>query len=315
MNALFIKPSSLGDIVHGLQLAESLKREIDDLKISWVSREMFAPLVESCRTVEEVFIFNRKGGLRDFIRLLGDVRKREFEWVIDLQGLFRSGLICFFSRGENKAGRADAREGAKFFYPKMPPLPETGKGSHALEILLQFRKLFDLPPELSGAIQFNSDLPEAIKDKLLSNNSATKLLLFPESRRAEKVWPYFKELSSQLLKTRKDIQIIWAASEAIKVDLPFPGGQFVNLSGETSIESLPALIESADIVLSNDSGPMHLAAALNKPTLGLFGPTSPNRFGPWGQLDRVLTAPDGDLRNLPISKVQEQTEYEIDKNI
>ena len=89
----------------------------------------------------------------------------------------------------------------------------------------------------------------------------------------------------------------------------------MNLSGETSIESLPALIETADIVLSNDSGPMHLAAALNKPTLGLFGPTSPTRFGPWGQLDRVLTAPDGDLRNLPISKVQEQTEFEIDKNI
>ena len=315
MNALFIKPSSLGDIVHGLQLAESLKREIDDLKISWVSREMFAPLVESCRTVEEVFIFNRYGGLWDFIRLLGDVRKREFEWVIDLQGLFRSGLICFFSRGENKAGRADAREGAKFFYPQMPPLPETGKGSHALEILLQFRKLFDLPPELSGAIQFNSDLPEAVKDKLLSNNSAAKLLFFPESRRAEKEWPYFEKLSSRLLKTRKDIQIIWVASKPIEVDLPFPREHFVNLSGETSIESLPALIETADIVLSNDSGPMHLAAALNKPTLGLFGPTSPTRFGPWGQLDRVLTAPEGDLRNLDISKVQEQTEFEIDKNI
>ena len=77
---------------------------------------------------------------------------------------------------------------------------------------------------------------------------------------------------------------------------------------------MPALIKSADIVLSNDSGPMHLAAALNKPTLALFGPTNPNRFGPWGQLDRVLMAPDGDLRNLTISKVKEQTEREIEIN-
>ena len=315
MNVLFIKPSSLGDIVHGLQLAESLKTEIEDFNISWVSREMFAPLVESCCTVGETFIFNRHGGLRDFFRLLGDIRKKRFDWVIDLQGLFRSGVICGFSKGENKAGRADAREGASVFYQKTPPMPETGNEPHALEILLQFKKLFDLSPELSGAVQFDSALPEALQKIFVSNNSATKLLCFPKSRRAKKEWPFFKELSSQLLQARKDIQVIWADSETIEVDLPFPEGRFVNLCGKTSIESLPALINRADIVLSNDSGPMHLAAALNKPTLALFGPTNPNRFGPWGQLDRVLMAQNGDLRSLTVSSVQEKIECEIEKNI
>ena len=116
-----------------------------------------------------------------------------------------------------------------------------------------------------------------------------------------------------MLQARKDIQIIWADSETTEVDLPCPGDRFVNLCGKTSIDSLPALINNADLVLSNDSGPMHLAAALNKPTLALFGPTNPNRFGPGGQLDRVLIAPAGDLRNLTVSRVKEKIESEIEE--
>ena len=60
MRILFIKPSSLGDIVHGLQLAESLRQDFPGISISWVVREMFAPLVSCCDTVDEVLIFNRK---------------------------------------------------------------------------------------------------------------------------------------------------------------------------------------------------------------------------------------------------------------
>ena len=79
--------------------------------------------------------------------------------------------------------------------------------------------------------------------------------------------------------------------------------RFVNLSGCTGIEELPALIASSDLVVVNDSGPMHLAAAMKKQVVALFGPTDPRRFGPWGQLENVLTAPDADLARLPVAQV------------
>ena len=77
----------------------------------------------------------------------------------------------------------------------------------------------------------------------------------------------------------------------------------VNLSGCTAIEELPALIDSADLIVANDSGPMHLAAAMHKPVVALFGPTDPKRFGPWDQMENVLSAPDADMSRLPATQV------------
>src|SRR5436305_11497657 len=89
---LIIKPSSLGDIVHALQVATSLKAQHDGLRISWVVREIFAPIVRACDAVDRVFVFERGGGAKGFIRLTKELRKTKFDYVFDLQGLLRTGL-------------------------------------------------------------------------------------------------------------------------------------------------------------------------------------------------------------------------------
>src|SRR3954470_21496130 len=75
---LIIKPSSLGDIVHGLQVATSLKAQCEELRISWIVREMFAPLVRICPAVDRVFVFERAGGAKSFLKLMSEVRKTKF---------------------------------------------------------------------------------------------------------------------------------------------------------------------------------------------------------------------------------------------
>ena len=109
---LVIKPSSLGDIVHALQVVQTLARERPDCRISWVVRERFAGLVQAAPFVHEAIIFRRRDGWRAFVQLLRQLRQRRFDAVWDMQGLLRSGLMTAAARAPQKWGRRDAREGA-----------------------------------------------------------------------------------------------------------------------------------------------------------------------------------------------------------
>jgi len=301
MDILIIKPSSLGDIIHGLQFAESLRSEIDNVRINWVSRELFAPLVKTCHTVDHTHVFQRKGSIYNFFKLIHEIRQTHFDWVLDLQGLFRSGILCRFAHADNKAGRSDAREGAGWSYQTRVPLPDAGRNAHALDILMEFRRLFGQTPSEPPSLRFNSKLSDN-SQAALGRVQAKRVLIFPESRREEKEWPHFQELTMKLLDQTPALQLVWVATQPTELESN-ASDRLVNLSGRTGIEELPSLIDSADLVVTNDSGPMHLAAAMHKPVVALFGPTNPKRFGPWGQLNNVLTAPDANLAKLLPAKV------------
>src|SRR3954471_9300112 len=90
---LIIKPSSLGDIVLALQVATSLKAQRDGLRISWVVREIFSPIVRACEAVDHVYVFERRGGAKGFLKLTRELRRKKFDYVFDMQGLLRTGLI------------------------------------------------------------------------------------------------------------------------------------------------------------------------------------------------------------------------------
>src|ERR1051325_6586934 len=145
---LIIKPSSLGDIVHGLQVATSLKAQRDDLRISWVVREIFAPIVRACEAVDHVYIFERNAGAKGFLRLMREIRKTKFDYVFDMQGLLRTGLMTSRTLATHKVGRSDAREMAGVFYKQKVPLPPDGRRSHAMDIMLQFCPVLGAKPEL-----------------------------------------------------------------------------------------------------------------------------------------------------------------------
>ncbi|MDP7049791.1 MAG: glycosyltransferase family 9 protein [Verrucomicrobiota bacterium] len=257
--------------------------------------------MESCDTVDHTHVFHRKGSVGGFVRLIREIRQTHFDWVLDLQGLFRSGMLCRFAQADNKAGRSDAREGAGWFYQTTVPLPAAGREAHALEILMEFKHLFGQMPGEVPPLRFDTKLSDA-NQAALSQATTKRVLIFPESRRLEKEWPHFQELTETLLDLTPELQLVWVATQPLNPKMP-TSDRFVNLSGCTSIEELPAMIASSDLVVANDSGPMHLAAAMKKQVVALFGPTDPRRFGPWGQLENVLTAPDANLARLPAAQV------------
>ncbi|HUR56260.1 MAG TPA: glycosyltransferase family 9 protein, partial [Opitutaceae bacterium] len=277
---LIIKPSSLGDIVHGLQVATSLKAQRESLRISWVVREIFAPIVRACEAVDRVYVFERNAGAKGFLRLTKELRKTKFDAVFDFQGLLRTGLMTSRVHAKKKVGRSDAREMSGLFYDQKVPLPPDGKRSHAIDILLQFLPVLGAKPELRGALKFRE--VDSLNLRFADARGGVKpIVMFPDSRRAEKCWGGFKQLTELLLREEKNRKVIWAGSNYVHDRAAYPPAQFFNLTGNTSLVSLPALIKRADWVIANDSGPMHLAAALGVRVLGIFGPTDPRLFGPY----------------------------------
>jgi heptosyltransferase I len=307
---LIIKPSSLGDIVHGLQVATSLKAQVSGLRISWVVREIFSPIVRACEAVDRVYVFERNAGAKGFIKLTKELRKTKFDYVFDMQGLLRTGLMTSRTIANRKVGRSDAREWSGMFYTDKVPLPPEGKRSHALEILLQFCPVLGAKAELAGQLRFRE--LEGLNLRFAQGRGGSKpIVIFPDSRRAEKCWGGFKQLTELILRADKRAKIVWAGSNYVHDRGAYPEIQFVNLTGNTSLVSLPALIKRADWVIANDSGPMHLAAALGIRVLGIFGPTDPRLFGPYplgAPTNVVVQAPVGDLKLLSAKDVYSRFE-------
>lgn len=301
---LIIKPSSLGDIVHALQVATSLKAQVEKLRISWVVREIFAPIVRACDAVDHVYVFERAAGAKGFLRLTSELRKKKFDAVLDMQGLLRTGLMTSRVHAKRKIGRSDAREMSGLFYDEKVPLPPEGKRSHALEILLQFCPALGAKAELRGTLKFRE--VDSLNLRFMTSRGGEKIVMFPDSRRAEKCWGGFKQLTELLLREDRTRKVVWAGSNYVHDRAAYPPEQFFNLTGNTSLVSLPALIKRADWVIANDSGPMHLAAALHVRVLGIFGPTDPRLFGPYplnAPTNVVVQAPVGDLKLLSAKEV------------
>ena len=105
---LILKPSSLGDIIHALQVATTIKAQRPDVRISWVVREIFAPIVRASTAVDQTYVFERKGGTKGFLRLTRELRKVKFDYAFDMQGLLRTGLLMSRVHAKHKVGRTDA---------------------------------------------------------------------------------------------------------------------------------------------------------------------------------------------------------------
>lgn len=301
---LIIKPSALRDIVHGLQVAASIKAQKPEWRISWIVRDIFAPLVRSCTAVDQVFVFQRHEGARGFLNTMRDVRRQEFDVVCDFQGLLRTGLMTKWTRARRKVGRPDAREGAGFFYHEKIKLPPAGKTAHALENLLQFCPVVGAEPRLVGPLRFR-DVDRLSLTFMEPRKGQRPILLFPDSGQDNKKWNGFSQLTSLLIR-EAGRKVVWAGNHYLPCRESFPDGAFINLTGNTSLTSLPALLTKADWVISNDSGPMHLSAAMGFKTIGLFGPTDPRLFGPYplkSPTNYAIQAPVGDLNLLSAKEV------------
>jgi lipopolysaccharide heptosyltransferase I len=299
VKVLIIKPSSLGDIIHTLRVVQLLVRSCGGMEIHWVVKKGLEGILEASGIVDQIFLFERGGGFFKYYRLGQRLRAEKYDCVLDLQGLLRSAVLAKWANGKQTLGRADGREGATLFYQSVGE-PDRQRELHAIERIIPFVEEFGvehIDDRLSVDFQA-CDHANSLDVCNLPTNER-HIVLFPESRRKEKVWPHFRQLTEKLVKAKLGSVLI-AGNH--------PDDQFqdcIDLRGKVSLRALPVLVGKAALVVSNDSAPLHLASAVGCPLIGLFGPTEASRYGPYPQLEpntTVLSSPTETMAGISVSK-------------
>lgn len=295
---LVIKPSSLGDIVHALQVVQNVARHFPDCRITWVARDRFAPLVEAAPFVHEVIHFRRKEGLRGQMNVMKQLRSRRFDVVWDMQGLLRSGLMAAAAKSPEKRGRNDSREGAALFTRKVP-MPAGPGPHHAIPVLQEFAKTLGIDEDIAIPLELKPG-PDFPWCGFFQGDPSRTFVIFTDSRGAEKEWPKFSPLTRLILDRIPNSRVAWCAGKPTAPDFEVPEDRFLNLTG-CPFDEMIALSRQPSVFIGNDSGPMHLSAATGNRVLAIFGPTSPDRFGPWppgSPRTASIVAPGGILADL-----------------
>lgn len=314
-NILIIKMSSLGDVIHALPSLYVLRKTYPQARITWAVHEAFAGILPGKPWIDEVYIVDRKR-IRDFSYLKSvrrDLHSRNFDLVIDFQMIAKSAMIAFLSGCSNRIGYNDAREGS-FLVSR--PIKGAYKNGHIIEQLL------DVVRYLGGTVDciafplhdYSKEL-SAVRNILEKRGVRGKfVLLVPGTRGELKKWPI--ESWGQLAKRLADHKIYTVVSGTKgEVELGqeiqrISASLFtVSMMGETSILELCALEKLASLHISGDTGPLHIANAVHTPILALFGPTLPDRSGPYGNADSDVIMADNPgskscrMSSIPVDKV------------
>ena len=291
---LFIKPSSLGDIVHAMPACTAIRRAYPKARLTWLVKHQWAGLVERIDGVDRVWpVESTFNGWFSQVSLL---RAERFDLVVDLQGLFRSAAIGWFSGSPLLVGFANGREGSPWFYSRRVPVPQLEM--HAVDRYLLLAKAVGAGE--SGTPEFRFRIPQTDYeevDRLLSRSGMTLgtswIAMNVSARWPTKRWPAasFAEVADRLQQERCGAVVLIGGPDEredvaeVRRIMKTP---VIDLAGATTVGLLPALLSRASLLITNDSGPMHVAAAVGTPIVALFGPTSAARTGPYGVGHDVL---------------------------
>lgn len=274
-SVLLLKPGSLGDVVHALPCAAAVRQTWPGAHISWVVDPRWAEVLDDNPDVDRRILFPREkfSGLRGgvaFRQWLRGLRFLEPDLVIDLQGLLRSGLMCRASRGGHRVGGSDAREGARLFYD------ETIRVDRPLHAADRYRQI----STGAGAV-FSKGMIFPLPPGTPPNLSPPTpfILLHPFSRGKSKSLGLGEVAALCEFLAPARVVLVGGAHEAPEK----LGAHVINLLGATSLLQLIWLIRRAEFIVSVDSGPAHLAAAVTDRLLAIHTWSDPRRVGPYNR--------------------------------
>jgi len=307
MRILLIKLSAIGDVIHTLPALAALRKRYPHAHIGWVVSEAASDLLCSHPMLDEVIVFPRHRfgelcrNLRqwpDLIRearsFIHHLRSQSYDVVIDFQGLLKSGILTGLSCGRSKLGFAGGREASSIFLTdKLPPYdPE----EHAVLRYLRLAAHLDAyteEPEFPLAIgEYERNRVEQLLRKAGIENCPV-ICLNPGATWETKRWSSrgFAEVADACFENQGMVSVVVGGpgDKALASSISkFARHPVVDLTGRTRLRTLAALYQRSRAVVSTDTGPMHLAAAVGVPLVALFGPTAPWRTGPFGKGHQVI---------------------------
>jgi lipopolysaccharide heptosyltransferase I len=313
-NILIIKPSSLGDIVLALPALTALRRNFPKCRISWLIRPEFSPLIENHPHLDDVIFFDRKllgkawrspAAFGALLLLIRRLREKHFDVVIDLQGLFRTALLGWITGSKRRLGMANAREFGHIFYTD-----KISQDKDSIHLVNFYLKIV----ESAGASDIDVEflLPEDPQaadtvSRLLDGcdiQSDKYVVFVPCSTHRDKCWPVerFAALAEKISEQFK-LPIVSTGTSSEKGVIEklrqASGVPIENFAGRLNLKELVVLLKRAGLVVSNDTGPGHIAAALGSPLVMIYGWSNPVRTAPYGR-ERCMAAGEIESRGVKI---------------
>jgi lipopolysaccharide heptosyltransferase I len=324
---LLIKPSAVGDVIHTLPVLVKLRQRYPQAQIDWLLIPPIAELIRHHPAISNTLLFPRNDIARFWRnwsiaarlgKLLAGIRRTQYDLVLDLHGQFRSALFTLLTAAPVRIGFdrprkavrqgprnlprlayvhgwTGAREGSWLAYTHRIPVPTLDV--HAADRYLSVGPMLNLdeaPPD------FRVPLPGCARDRidklleLRGPGGMPYAVLVPGTQWQTKHWTIegFAAVGRHLIRIGRRVVLAGSTRERSRcqeVAGLCPGA--LNFAGQTTLSELAALIERADLCLANDSGSMHLAVALGRPVVSIFGPTDEVWIGPYARPHAVIRSP------------------------
>ena len=308
---LILKPSSLGDVVNALPFLASLRRRYPDRHIAWLVEEEAAGVLLGHPLLDRVIVSGRRrwgrealaplrwpSALREIGALVAQLREGRYDLVVDLQGLLKSALMLLLAGARFRVGLADAREASQRALTHLVPVPSAPV--HAVDRYLEAARFLGADPSPKTFIFPSGPEDDAKAEALLAEAGVRPgdrvVALNPRARWPTKLWEEDRFARvGEMLARRYRARVLVTGSLS---DLPLARRLAARMdpapflvAGRTDLRVLIALLKQIDLLVTLDSGPMHLAAALGTPLVALFGPTDPRLTGPYGTGGTILRVP------------------------
>lgn len=329
MKIALVKLSSLGDVVHALPVVATLGARLAGARVTWIVERREATVLAGHPALDQVIPVDTRGWrrarrLRDLAGALGTVRglgrrlaAERFDVALDLQGLLKSGLLAWLTGAPLRIGFAAARCREPLnvlFTTRHVSPPPTAR--HAVEECLALLEPLGVRDPVVEFRLPSDPEAEARADEFFAGVGFKPrnrvAVLNPGAGRAAKRWPpeRFHALAEHLIgEAAAHVVVVWGPGEegvarAIATGLD---PHRVALAPRTTVLELVALLRRASVLVAADTGPLHLAAALGTPCVGLYGPTAAGRNGPWGPGHRTLEGRGGRVEAIEVGAVAAAT--------
>jgi lipopolysaccharide heptosyltransferase I len=323
LRVAIIKLSSLGDVVHALPVAATLRARLPGAHLTWIVERREAAVLRDHPAIDALVAVDTRGwrrarGLRDLVQVAGAVRQTSrrlraaaFDVALDLQGLLKSGVLAAATGAPLRIGFAARRcrepLNALFTNRRVAPPPA------ARHVVDQHLSLL-VPLEVTEPVrEFRLPVEPAAESRAAEFLACRGLeagqrlvVLNPGAGRPGKRWPEarFRALAERLTEDAGAlVLVVWGPGEEAVARHIAPGGGRAVCAPSTDLYELVAFLRRASVLVAGDTGPLHLAAALGTPCVGLYGPTSAVRNGPYGSGHRCLQGPGGQIAAIEVDAV------------
>jgi lipopolysaccharide heptosyltransferase I len=324
-----VKLSALGDVVHALPVASAVKHAWPAARVTWVIERRVADVLSGHAAVDAVVEVDTRGWRRarragevaQALRQMGALRRRlralDADVALDLQSLLKSAVLTLATRAPRRIGFTArcSREplSALFLTDRVTPSPDA---RHVVDQYLAL--LAPLGVRAPAAVDFGLAIDavaetrvEELFDAMGLKRQGRLVVINPGAGRGDKRWPVdrFRALAQRLVQDAKAaVLVVWGPGEqeAARAIAGAGDAQPV-LAPPTSVTELIAILRRASVTVAADTGPLHLAAALRTPCVGLYGPTSATRNGPYGRGHHVLQSADGSMMGISVASAFDAT--------